>query len=125
MDRTEKFVSLGGSFDVGTFCTFVIYKDHRIRIPNHYFTSTEKEERDVLDYYLDTLPKIYGPKGMVSHEEVFGHIGTELNLKDAAEYLEISEDELYNTYDDKIINAELMFKVEDLRALKKGWSGGK
>lgn len=91
------------------------------RTPNYPSTWYHRDEESHcrVTHWLP-LPKI--PKGKyLTHEEVFGHVGTELNLKEAAEYLEMSESELYNLHMDYAFDAELLFKVEDLKRYKKGW----
>jgi hypothetical protein len=62
-DNIEKFISLGGTFEIGIHCTDVIYNGKRMSVPNNYFTSTNEEHREVLNYYLEMLPKLMDNKG--------------------------------------------------------------
>lgn len=57
---------------------------------------------------------------MATHEEVFGELHKDtFSLVEAAEYLEITEEELYAHWLDEEIDAELCFKVKDLKDFKK------
>lgn len=65
----EKFISLGGKFEVGVYNTYLIYDNYQMRIPNGYFISTDKDYQDVLNYYLDVMPKIKEQSGVILPEE--------------------------------------------------------
>lgn len=58
-DSLERFVELGGKLECMGNNTYLLFADKRMRIPSHYFTSTSVDEQEVLDYYLDMMPKIY------------------------------------------------------------------
>jgi hypothetical protein len=62
MNSFDKFVSLGGQFEADTYCTYLIYGGRSMRIPNHYFTSEDDVEKNILNYYLDMMPKIMDSK---------------------------------------------------------------
>jgi hypothetical protein len=62
-DNIEKFVGLGGSFEVGIHCTDLLYSGKRMSIPNHFFTSDDSDCKQVLDYYLEMMPKLLDNKG--------------------------------------------------------------
>lgn len=55
-----------------------------------------------------------------THEEVFGKLNESLfTLKEAAEYLEITEEELYSAWLDEELDGDVMFRVEHVRLYKK------
>lgn len=68
-ESIDKFIGLGGRFEVGVHDTYLIYNNCQIRIPNKYFTSTDKEYKDVLNYYLDMMPKIGEQRGVILPKE--------------------------------------------------------
>lgn len=55
-----------------------------------------------------------------THEEVFGKLYEELfTLKEAAEYLEITENGLGDAWIAGELNADVMFSVKEVRRFKK------
>lgn len=65
----ERFINLGGRFEVGIHYTHLIYNNYKMKIPNEYFLSTDVAHQEVLNYYLDMMPKIEGQSGMILPKE--------------------------------------------------------
>ena len=74
----ERFINLGGKFEVGIHYTHVIYNHYKMKIPNEYFLSTDVTHQEVLNYYLDMMPKIEGQCGVILPKE-FGFECTNKN----------------------------------------------
>lgn len=56
----------------------------------------------------------------LTHEEVFGNLYEELfTLKEAVEYLGITEEELYSAWLDEELDGDVMFDVKELKRFKK------
>lgn len=55
-----------------------------------------------------------------TYEGVFGELNKSLfTLKEASEYLEITEEELYSAWLDEEIDGDVMFNVKEIRRFKK------
>ncbi len=55
-----------------------------------------------------------------TYEGVFGELNKSLfTLKEASEYLEITEEELYSAWLDEEIDGDVMFSVKEIRRFKK------
>ena len=65
----ERFINLGGRFEVGVYDTHLIYNNYKMKIPNEYFLSTSVEYQDVLEYYLDMMPKMLEQSAVILPKE--------------------------------------------------------
>lgn len=59
MNNIERFKSLGGTFELSGEWVNVIFNNMSMHLPAKYFSSTYIAEQEVVDYYLDVIPKIY------------------------------------------------------------------